>query len=183
MERSFIATKESKYAQELNEYIKLTKQQREFVKEFFIEKGIEANCFIVRGNGFMNIPFNEYDKKDICLSIEATENDLTKFGKTLCKPSDGLYTFKKSSSIAKEFANECIDKRVVINLWSPRVSDYFKSLGHRGLSYSQFENEDVLYIKVDSEYLKEDDIPEGFVEIKTSDFYIAKEEYESLKGK
>jgi hypothetical protein len=184
MERSFIATKESKYVQELNKYIELTKQQREFVKKFCSEKEIEANCYIVSGNGCMNVPFSEYSKNDICFSIEATENDLIKFGKMLCKIDDnGLNKFKKSSSIAKEFAQMCVDEKVVINLWSPRVSDYFESLGCYGCSYSQFPVGDDLYIKVSSEYLKDDDIIEGFTEIKTSDFYIAKEKFESEKVK
>ena len=184
MERSFIASKESKYVQDLNEYVEQNKQQKEFVRKFFIEKGIEANCFIVGGNGFMGVPFQEGDKKEITIDIEATENDLIKFSKMLCKVGEnGLNKFKKSSSIAKEFAQKCIDEQIIINLWSPRISDYFESLGCNGCNYSHFPVGDDLYIKVSSKYLKETDVVEGFTEIKLSEYYIAKEKFESESEK
>lgn len=34
---------------------------------------------------------------------------------------------------------------------------------------------DDLYIKVESEYLNQDDIPNGFIEIKLSEYYCIKE--------
>jgi len=181
MERSFIATKESKYNIDLHKYMVLVEQQRKFVKKFFIDKGIETTAYLVGGDGFMNRPFNEYEMKSIRLSIEPSENDLINFKKILCKPNKnhGLCTFKKNSSISKEFSQKCVDEQTVINLYSPRISDYFESLGYNGCSYTQFKYDDNLYIKIDSEYLGDSDTPEGFNEIKLSDFYIAKEKFDT----
>ena len=180
MERSFIASKESKYVQAFDKYIELGQQQKVFVNKFFNEKGIEATSYMIGGNGSVNKPFREYEKKDITFGIEPTENDLIKFDKMLCKPGKyDLCSFKKSSSISKEFGQKCIDEEIVINLYSPRISDYFTSLGCHGLSRSQFPIGDSLYIKVTSEYLKKEDTPEGFTEIKLSEYYIAEEKLES----
>jgi len=179
MERSFIAAKESKYVQDINRQIELGNQQREFIKKFFIEKGIEANLYIVSGDGSINQPFDEDDKKEIGLRIEPTNNDLIKFNKMLCKPSKhNLCAFKKSSTIAKEFSQRCVDEQIIINLHSPRISSYFKSLGYHGLTRSQFPVADEFYIKIESEYLTKEDTPEGFTEIKLSEYYIAEEKRE-----
>lgn len=180
MERSFIATKESEYVKSLNEYMKLGKQQNEFVKKFFNEKGIETSIYMVSGDGSVNRPFEEFNKKEIKLSIQPSEDDLYNFPKILCAPNknNGLYTFKKSSSISKEFSQKCIDEQIIINLYAPRASEYFSTLGFHGCSYTQFPSGEDLYIKVESKYLKENDTPEGFNEIKLSEFYIAKEKFE-----
>lgn len=115
MERSFIASKSSKYVESLDKYRRLGKQQQELINRFFTEKGIEADGYLVSGNGFVDKPFNENDKKDITISIVPSENDLVKFAKMLCKPSGnhGLYAFKKSSSIAKEFSQKCIEEQII----------------------------------------------------------------------
>ena len=180
MERSFIATKESEYVKDFDKYSELNNQQKEFVNKFFTEKGIEANCYRIGGNGSVNKPFNDYDKNNIGFSIIPTDNDLIKFSKMLCKPDNNdLCAFKKSSTISKEFAQKCVDENIVINLHSPRISNYFISLGWHGLSRSQFPVGDDLYIKVSSEHLEADDVVEGFTEIKLSEYYIAKEKFES----
>jgi len=182
MERSFIVTKESEYLQDLYETMRFSNQQNKFVKEFFIENGIEANIYLMGGNGCMNCPFEEYNKKEIRINIKPTENDLIKFSKMLCKPDENdLQAFRKTSKIAKEFSQRCVDEKIVINLYEPRISDYFDSLGCYGCSYSQFPSGEDLYIKVSSEHLGDTDIVEGFTEIKISDFYIAKEKYEKEK--
>lgn len=185
MERSFVVEKESKYAKAFDEYIKGSEQQREIINKFFNKKGIESNEFIVSGDGFINIPFGEDSKSDIALYINPTENDLIKFGKLLKKPNKnhGLCGFKKNSNITKEFAQSCIDNKVVINLYKPRVSDYFISILYRGCNLQQFQHNDNMYLKISSDYLKEDDTPEGFKEIKLSEYYKIKEEYEENKTK
>lgn len=182
MERSFIATKESEYVQELNKYIESGDQQKKIVKEFFIEKEIESSLFMVGGDGSVNSPFGECNKNGIRINIEPTKNDLIKFSKMLCKPDkNNMCSFKKNSIISKEFSQRCVDNQIVINLYPPRVSNYFESLerGIYGCSYSQFPDEDDLYIKISSKHLKENDLPNGFTEIKLSKFYIAKEKHEA----
>jgi hypothetical protein len=179
MERSFIATEECEYYKDNKRYESLAMQQKQFVKEFLLEKGIEATKYIVGGNGFVNQPFRECSKKDIILSIEPTMNDLVTFGRYLTKPDQhNLCSFKKNSKIAKDFAKKCIDEQIIINLWSPKPRDYFKSISYMAYSYQQFEYDNKLYIIVKSEYLKEDDTPTGFNEIKLSKYYQALEELE-----
>ena len=179
MERCFIVIKESKYFKDITEYSVIEKSQHEFVKDFFIEKEIEGSTYRVRGNGFVNSPFSEYEKSEITFSIELTEGNLTKFGKMLCKPDrNDLCGFRKNSNIAKEFAQKCVDKEIPINLDSPRISDYFESLsyGIYGCNSQRFVYKDIVYLKVDSEYLTAEDTPIGFIEIKASEFYKALED-------
>ncbi|MCD3321677.1 hypothetical protein G8V07_14620 [Clostridium botulinum D/C] len=181
MERYFMVQEESKYMQALNKYMKLEEQQRKFVNRFFKENNIEAYKYDLSGTGFMNTPFNEDDKNEITLRIIPTENDINNFNNILCKADEhGLCQFKKSSKLSKDFAQQCIDNKIPINLHLPRVSDYFESLsyGFYGCSYEQFEYNNKLYLKVESRYLKENDTPKGFIDIKASEFYIAKEKEE-----
>lgn len=181
MEKSFIVNKESQYHKDIDKYIELSKQQSEFVEIFCKEHNIEAKEFCVGGDGLMNRPFEDWYKDDIKFSIIPTENDLNNHSKMLRKPdSYGLCTFKKKSKLAKIFAQRCVDEKIIINLYSYRISDYFKSLSYHGCNYSRFVLDDIMYLKVKSDYLKEDDIPEGFIEIKNSEFYKKLEEFEEL---
>ena len=180
MERCFIVSKESKYYKDIIIHSEVEKTQHEFVKKFFIEKGIEGSTYVVRGNGCVNSPFKDYEKLEITFSIEPTEGNLTKFGKILCKPDrNDLCGFRKNSSIAKEFAQKCIDEQIPINLFAPRVNDYFESLGNGlyGCNSQRFAHNDIVYLKVDGEYLTAEDTPVGFTEIKVSEFYKALEDY------
>jgi hypothetical protein len=93
----------------------------------------------------------------------------------------GLCPFKKKSKINKEFQNYCIETQIIINLSEPYLRDYLKSLDYGRYSRSLFKHEDVWYLKVISDYLKDDDIPEGFTEIKLSEFYRIAEEIKEDK--
>ena len=185
MERSFIVSKESTYREDFDKYVGMVEQQKKFINSFFNEKGITANEYKIHGNGSCNSPFKEYEKSDIRLSIVPTEEDLITYGKNLNKPNDyDLCYFKKNSKISKEFAQRCVDEQIVINIYRPRVSDYFKSLGgFRGCSRQQFEYEGKLYLKVESDSLDKDDTPKGFEEIKLSEYHLAEEEFEANKIK
>lgn len=179
MERAFIVSKESEYHKELNKYFDLQEQQRKFINKYFAEKGIEANAFIIGGNGFMNCSFKQSDVQDIYLKIEATENDLNKFEKMLCKANEvGLRRFKTKSTIGKDFAQRCIDEKIIINLWEPKPRDYFKSLDCLSYGIRRFFYNDILYLKINSQLLSPFETPEGFTEIKLSEFYSALEEVE-----
>ncbi len=128
----------------------------------------------------MNRPFEEYEKKNITLSVETTENNLNKFGKMLGKPDKyDMRQFRKNSSISKELQQRCIDERVVVNLYEPDIRDYFKSLHWTRAGYQAFFYKDNWYVKIESKNLKEDDTPEGFKEVKASEYYRIKEIRES----
>ena len=181
MERCFIVSKESKYYEDTVKFSTIEKNQKEFIKKFFNEKEIEGSTYMVRGSGFMNKPFKDYEKSRITFSIEPTEGNLFKFDKMLCKPNrNNLCSFRKNSSLAKEFAQRCVDEQVPINLWSPKISDYFVSLGNGiyGCSSLEFSYNDIMYLKVDGERLTAEDTPVGFTEIKASEFYKALEDCE-----
>lgn len=180
MERCFIVNENSKYIQCLDRYYKDKENQRQFVANFFKEYGIESEKYIVRGDGGMNKPFTELCKNDITLSIIPTKNDIEKFNKQLKKPNNnGVQTFKLHSQISKIFAQECIDKQIIINLYAPQIRDYFKTLELSRCSSSYFKYQGNHYLLVEGDSLKEDDSPEGFEPIKTSDFY---KNLEELKG-
>ncbi|NEZ46136.1 hypothetical protein FDF74_02785 [Clostridium niameyense] len=181
MEKAFIVNRESKLYKDIKKYRDLESEQKKFINKFFKEYDIEANTYRITGDGLINKPFQEYDS-NISLYIDPTENDLKKYGKILNKQGRyGLRAFRKTSKIAKEFTKQCIDEQIVINLWYPRVGDYFESISFYGCGFTIFENEECFYLRVESDFLKENDIPEGFKEIKLSDFHIAKEKFENNK--
>jgi heat shock protein HspQ len=180
MEKCFIVTENSKLLKDYNAYKRLAEEQREFVNKFLTEQGIESDKFIVSGTGSVNQPFAEYCKNEIRLYIEPTEKDKEKFGKWLRNPNKyhGLCGFKSKSAIAKEFAQMCINNKVVINVHSPRIGEYFKDLFWGGYRYRFFEHESTYYLSIESEKLQENDIPEGMTELRKSEFYKIIEEVE-----
>jgi hypothetical protein len=180
MERSFIATKESRYYKNFIKYQEDAERQRVFVKEFFKKSGVETREFYIIGDGMVGIPFDDYDKKNITLAIMPTEKDINSFGKYLLKPDHiGLRAFRKNSKFAKVFAQKCIDEQIVINIYHLDLRDYFKSIDCASYNYSRIPCEEGFYIKIESKGLNESEIPEGFTEIKLSEFHKAKEEFES----
>jgi len=183
MERCFIANKESQYNQDWDRYLHITNKQRDFVNTFFSKKSINGESYMIRGTGGVNIPFEEYDKKDINLYIEPTQENCKIFAKQLCKTNQetNLCKFKQSSKISKEFTKLCIDNKVIINLYQPHIGDYIISLYR--YSINQFPYNNNLYLKIDSESLtKETSIPTDWQEIKCSYFYTIKDKYDKLKG-
>lgn len=185
MERAFIATKESEYYKVLMDHKANVKKQMDFVIKYLAEIGIESTKYYMHGNGVVNLPFKEWEIGNIRLSIIPTKKDEENFNKKLLKADKhGLRQFRKTSKICKEFARKCIDEKIIINTHEPRISDYFKSLeyGLFGASYTRFLRENVFYIKMEHERLKVDDTPEGFKEIKLSEYYKVLEEVENEKA-
>lgn len=184
MEKAFLITEESRFYKRLKEFKELEKQQSIFMKDFFDRNGIETTKYRLCGDGFVNVPFSEHHKNEIYLEISPTEKDLTNFSKQLSKTENriGLRTFRKNSKIGKSVAQECIDNKVVINLMQPEIDDYFTDLIFYRRGYDGFESGDKLYFKIDVdnyfEKEKYSEIPDGFEEIKVSEYHIKKEEYE-----
>lgn len=177
MERTFIVSKESEYYQELNKCIEYGREQNKVVKEFFDKNNIEATEYCIRGDGMCNRAFEDFNKQNINLYIVPKEDDLVNLKSALSKPlENGLRKFNKSNKLLKEFQQMCIDNKIVINIVKPDVRDYFESLDYKGYQQTRFFKDDILYLSINSECLKEDDTPEGFDEIKLSEFYKAYEE-------
>ncbi|HDK7158454.1 TPA: hypothetical protein PTV43_003661 [Clostridium botulinum] len=182
MEKAFIVSKESELYKDIEQYRKLENQQREFINKFFKENDIEANQYRVSGDGFCNVPFEEYEET-ITLYIIPTDKDKEKFSKVLNKPGKRyLQAFRKTSKIAKDFRKQIVDEHIVINLDQPRIGDYFKSISFYGCGFTVFEHENCVYLRVESNFLKEDDNPNGFKEIKLWEFYKMQEEFKKNKG-
>lgn len=180
MERSFIVTKESEYYQDIIKFFQRKKEQSDFVSKFLKEKGIESKKYVLSGDGWVNTPFSKNHKNDIGFEIIPTDNDSKNFGKMLCKPKDyGLCAFKKTSIILKEIQEKCVQEKIIINLYEPRTGDYFSDLSMGGYNINRFKYDDKLYIKLNSSFLTDKSkIPEGFIEIKISEFYNTKEKLE-----
>jgi hypothetical protein len=177
MEKAFRIESNAEYYIALEKYIANADEQRRLVNEFLKNHNIEANKYRVGGSGFVNKPFKEFNKDEIVLEILPTEKDKENFGKMLKKENDyGLCGFKKKSKISKEFQDYCIETNMIINIHQPDLRDYLKSLDWYKYSRSLIKHEDIYYLKVQSDLLKDDDIPEGFTEIKISEFYKVVEE-------
>lgn len=188
MEKAYLVQESSNYYQDLQIYIQRREKQKEFVFKFLREHNVEAKEYWLHGDGYCDRPFLEEDKKDISLSIIPTEKDKENLNKQLCKPDQyNLYGLKKNSKIGKEFAQYCIDNEILINVSEPRIGDYFEfkssnNLSLGGYRLSQFELEDNLYVKLDSHKINEETkTPEGFIEIKLSEFYKKLEEFENAR--
>jgi len=178
MDRAFKVLPDSDYGKKMEKLRENTKKQKEFVYGFLKEKWIEATeGYYLTGDGFVNVPYKDHEKGDITLYIVPTESDLEKFGKMLKKPiQEKLQGFKKNSAIMKELANKCIEEKVIININEPWLRDYFK-LSWQAYNSSRFSCEEGLFIKINSDQLKAEDNPEGFEEIKLSEFYGIVERY------
>lgn len=176
MEKAFRIESNAEYYIDLEEYINMVNKQKELISIFMDKHNIKTNKYYLSGTGFMNCAFEERDKEDISFGIVPTEDDKDTFSKMLCKEKEGLCLFKKKSNILKELQDYCIENEVVINLWKPRLRDYLKSLSYYAYSSGLFKYNDCYYLNVDSEILKDDDIPKGFIEMKMSEFYKIVEE-------
>ncbi|ENK0837089.1 hypothetical protein AB2Z22_000395 [Clostridium botulinum] len=182
MEKAFIVSKESELYKDIEKYRKLENQQREFINKFFKENNIEANQYRVSGDGLCNVAFEEYEET-ITLYVIPTDKDKEKFSKMLNKPDKRcLQAFRKTSKIAKDFRKQIVDEHIVINLYYPRVGDYFESISFYRCGFTIFEHENCVYLRIKSDSLKGDDIPDGFKEIKLWEFYKMQEEFERNKG-
>ena len=172
MERAFIVAENSKFFEQHKEYMKTANIQRELVKKFMTEKGIESNQYRVTGNGSVGVPFSERYKDDIRLGIIPTATDKERFGRHLTIPKrQEVCYFKANSFITKEFAQKCVDEQTVINLWEPRLGDHFKSVGWKGHSHRYFEHDGTYYASIDCDTIDPKETPEGFTEIKLSELY------------
>jgi hypothetical protein len=159
MEKYFIVTEQSKLHKEYYEYKNSDKKLHKIVKEFMQKYEIETNGYAHRDQTFY---------------IEPTEKDLEKFNKVLCKPlENGLRAFKATSKIAKNWV-ETVEQVKPVS--KPYVGFCFKNcLGK--IRSRLFDIDEVVYCSFSSEY--EIDIPEGFTEIKASEFFKVIEDWES----
>lgn len=177
MERFYIVTNKE-ILDAVAKYHLNKKANTRFINEFFDKHGIDGNTYYLGGNGRVGVPFEEYNKKDITLYIENTENNISKFGHDFKKNSryPNLSELKKTSKLLKAFQDECVSNKVIVNLEDVNFGEYFKGLHWGGYIRTYFEVDDVAYLSIQSTNGK-DIIPEvdELQEIKGSEFYIAYE--------
>lgn len=124
--------------------------------------------------------------KSINLYIDSCSENEERFGSQLKKErvfSDGsrLKPFRKNSAILKDFQDLCIKEQLVINLDFPMEGDYFRELLLGGYSVTRFECDGNYYLRIETDKKSITPIYEGFVEIKGSEFYAAKEKREGYQ--
>lgn len=178
MERAFNATR-SKYWEDLYFLLNHDNDRKDFLECFGYNNNLKGTISMGLSKDMagvkINQPFNENDADDIYLFIDIKENPhLEK--QVYKKPNeDGLRRLKKSSSLAKKFSQECIKERIILELRLPDIRDYFDSLAFERVSLQRFVHNRECYLKIKSDELH-DETPEGFVEIKLSDYYKILEE-------
>lgn len=154
MERYFEVTQQSTL---YNEYMNYKENQNELHKLsvlFLNSQGVETAIYANQGNNFYIVP---------------TDKDLEKFSKSLCKPlANDLRAFKTNSKIGKAWVKLLEEKQFkVVN--KPYVG--FSFMNCLGKNRSRiFAIDDRVYCSFENEYDFED-TPEGFVELKASEFW------------
>lgn len=165
-EKFFIVTEESPLHKEYFDWRQNRNNVNEFVKKFTKSHGIEAH---------------EYSASTDRLCIVPTENDhmhfLSQLGVNELK--EGLYIFKKNSSIGKAWIAELKSRSLTVK-HRPLVSFYMKYSCGRSLS-RLFAINGILYMSFSSEGDSEGG--EGMHEILGSEFYKAIEDYEKQEEK
>ena len=179
MEKFYTVTNQ-KFLEEIEAYKKNRLSQDEFIKRFFAEKGIKETGYCIRGNGRVNTPFEERNKSEITLYVESSPENDALFASQLKKErtfNDGskMREFRKNSPILKAFQDLCIKEKLVINVYFHREGDYFKELSYGGYSVTRFEYDGNYYLKIEADQETITPVYDGFVEIKGSEFYAARE--------
>lgn len=159
-EKFYKVTEKSHLYHHFWEYVENRKQVNELVKDFMKKHGIEAEGYA---------PLSDR------LYIQPTKADVEKFDSVLNKPVEqGLRTFKKNSTIGKDWVNTLAEKELKV-LRKPFVPMYFRNAF--GQTFSRlFEAGGTVYCSLKSEF-GEWETPAGMEEIKASEFYRIIEEY------
>jgi hypothetical protein len=151
----------------------------QLAKEYFTYKN---NYNIVRDHvrNFMDtneIKTHQYSTNNETFYIVPVEEDLEKFDNMLGKDiGNGLRPFKRNSSIHKAWLKSLKDNNLQI-LIKPHTSWYFKKFAGGRFKTRLFDINGVVYTSFDYQG-NELDCPEGFVEIKASEFWKLVEDYE-----
>lgn len=160
MEKFFIVTDKSRLKKDYEDYLENSKKVNELAKEFMDAHGFETHHYGVRGDIFFIVP---------------TREDKVNFSNQLYKDSqgNGLVGFKKNSKMGKAWIDLLEDKKITVQD-KPSLPLYFSTFFGRSSS-RLFKVKDIVYCSIDANTQKIDN-PEGFEEIKASEFYKIIEE-------
>ena len=165
MERYFQVTGQSSLYNEYMEYKNNQQVVHSISKEFMNAQGIETNVYANQCDKFYIVP---------------TEKDLDKFGKSLCKSiGEGLMAFKTNSKVGKAWVKTLEEKQFKIKN-KPYVGFSFRNCMGKNRSRI-FAIDSVVYCSFQNEH-DFDDVPDGFVELKASEFWKIVEDYEGREN-
>jgi len=165
MENYYEVTKQSPLHKEYMDYIVSDKIMREISHEFLSNNNINTKEYASTKDTFYIIP---------------NEKDIEDFGKLLNKElENGLRAFKAKSKIGKAW-KDAFKEKGIQPLHKPMLMLYFNVYGET--QSRLFAIEDKIYCSFKSEHNFEN--PEGFIELKASEFYkIVEDENERRKTK
>lgn len=159
MEKYFIVTEKSDLYKEYFNYKDNAKLVRDHYKEFKKENDIEAKEYYAT-NGY--------------LYIVPTQNDLERFDSFLKVPlKNGLRAFKANSKINKTWIKSLEEKGLKV-LDKPFLPFCFRTL-YGSTRTRLFNIDKTIYCSIEAE-IDINECPEGFIEIKASEFYKIIEE-------
>lgn len=161
MEKYFIVTKDASLHDDYFAYKNNDRDISVIAKEFMEQYGIEAK---------------QYARSSGSFYISATQNDYEKFKPMFKKDKiNGLYEFKKNSEIGKAWI-ELLKSKDLKVLHKPFIAFEFSKFNGGKYSTRLFDIDGVVYLSFDCGY--EVDTPDGFKEIKASEFFKIIEDYE-----
>jgi hypothetical protein len=154
MEKFFIISNDTDLAKDYLEY----KNNRKIVHE-------HVNSFMEK----YEIKSQGYNAGNETFYIDPTKEDIEKYDKILGKEVDnGLRPFKKSSKIHKEWIKSLKDNDIKVK-HKPHIAWYFKDFVGGRYSSKLFDIDGVVYCSF--RWDGNVDCPEGFIELKASEFW------------
>lgn len=163
IEKFFIVDDNSQLAKDYWNWKKNLHDVNEHVKLFMEENQISAT---------------QYHADNNILYIIPTKEDIERYDKILGKDiGNGLRPFKKNSTIHKLWIKSLKDNNLTV-LHKPHTVWYFKEFAGGRFSTRLFDVDGVIYTSFSWEGNKLD-CPEGFTEIKASEFWKGIEKNES----
>jgi heat shock protein HspQ len=154
MKRYYEVTEKSNLYKDYMNYLGNVKLVNDLVKDFTNKNNIESESYAT-------------DKTD--LYIVPTENDMSKYKNVMSAYVDGLYKFKGNSKIAKAWKKTLEDSKLEVQR-KPKVPIYFNSWSYRILS-KLFSLDGKVYCSLELVDQDFDEVPEGMIEMKASEFY------------
>lgn len=157
MERCFTINKETKLYADYKKYEENAESNNEIIDKFMKDNGIETNLYCCISSDIF--------------AIVPTETDKQKFGAYLTQKDwgSGLRSFNKRSKISKDYQK--LNIRIVRK---PMLGLY---VGFMSARVRLFMLNDTLYATLDSEEItSKTPFPDGWEEIKRSEFYKVLEE-------
>lgn len=163
MKRYYEVTEKSNLYKDYMNYLNNVKLVNDLVKDFMDKNNIQSESYAT-------------NKTD--LYIEPTVDDALRYKNVLSEYGNGLYKFKGNSKIAKSWKKALEDSNLKVQR-KPKVPIYFNSWSYRILS-KLFSIDGKVYCSLELVDQDFDEVPEGMIEMKASEFYKIIEDNNNL---